>query len=161
MLEAGQPAPDFSSPNQDEKMIALADFRGKKNVILYFYPKDNTPGCTVEANQFTGLIDEFAELDTVILGVSRDSCGSHRAFIEKYALKMDLLADTSGDICTAYDVWRQRRKWYGAKKMGVLRSTFVIDKQGKLVHCEYSVNVIGHAKAMLALVEDLQNKATD
>ena len=93
MLEKNQAAPAFSTPNQHKETISLSDYRGSKNVVLYFYPKDDTPGCTIEANQFTELASEFARADTVVLGVSRDSCESHQAFIDKFGLKVDLLAD--------------------------------------------------------------------
>ena len=96
ILEKNQTAPAFASPNQDSRMIKLSDYLGEKNVVLYFYPKDDTTGCTIEANQFTELAGEFAKLDTVVLGVSKDSCESHQAFIDKYGLKVDLLSDSSG-----------------------------------------------------------------
>ena len=154
MLEKNQTAPSFSSPNQDNKLISLADFKGKKNVILYFYPKDDTPGCTIEANQFTERVNEFAELDTAILGVSKDSCDSHRAFSDKFGLKVDLLADTSGELCEAYGVWQEKEK-NGEKKMGIVRSSFLINKQGVLEAAMYGVTAEGHAEEMLALVKQL------
>ncbi|TDY02880.1 peroxiredoxin [Thiohalophilus thiocyanatoxydans] len=154
MLQSGQMAPDFCTPNQDDKTVCLGDFRNNKHVIVYFYPKDDTPGCTIEANQFTELADEFAQQDTVILGVSKDDCDSHRQFISKFGLRVDLLADTSGELCEKYGVWQEKEK-NGEKKMGVVRSTFVIDKTGKLVHVEYGVNPEGHAQAMLKTVQEL------
>ena len=154
MLQSGQTAPAFCSPNQDDKTICLDDFKNKNNVIVYFYPKDDTPGCTVEANQFTELADEFAQQDTVILGVSKDDCDSHRQFISKFGLRLDLLADTDGELCEQYGVWQEKEK-NGEKKMGIVRSTFVIDKTGKLVHVEYGVNPEGHAQAMLETVQEL------
>jgi peroxiredoxin len=99
MLEVNQPAPEFTTVDQNGADISLAQFRGEKNVVLYFYPKDDTPGCTIEANEFTGLIDQFAAADTVVLGVSKDSCEKHQKFIDKYGLKVELLADTSGELC--------------------------------------------------------------
>ena len=135
-------------------MVNLADYKGSKNVVLYFYPKDDTPGCTIEANQFTELASEFAKADTVVLGVSKDSCASHQAFIDKFGLKVDLLADTSGALCDAYGVWQEKEK-AGVKKMGIVRSTFVIDKAGKLVEAQYGVNPEGHAQAMLERVRAL------
>ena len=110
MLEKNQTAPAFSAPNQHSEMISLSDYKGNKNVVLYFYPKDDTPGCTIEANEFTALASEFAKEDTVVLGVSKDSCESHQAFIDKFGLKVDLLADTTGDLCDAYEVWRKKKK---------------------------------------------------
>lgn len=152
MLEKNQAAPDFSSVNQDNKTVNLSDYKGKKNVILYFYPKDDTPGCTIEANQFTALAPNFAELDTVVMGVSKDSCESHRAFIGKFDLNLELLADTSGDLCERYGVWQEVEK-DGVKKMKVVRSTFVINKDGVLEEALYGVNHEGHAQAMLDQVK--------
>ena len=154
MLEKNQMAPTFSALNQDNESVSLSDFQDKKNVILYFYPKDDTPGCTIEANQFTALASEFAELDTAVIGVSKDSCESHQAFIDKYGLKVDLLADTSGELCESYGVWQEKEK-NGEKKMGIVRSTFLINKEGKLVDVEYGVNADGHAQAMLDKVKAL------
>lgn len=154
MLNLHAPAPAFTALNQNDEQICLADFRGRKHVILYFYPKDDTPGCTVEANQFTALADEFARLDTVVMGVSRDSCSSHRAFITKYGLGVDLLADEDGSLCARYGVWQEKEK-NGVKKMGIVRSTFLIDKAGNLADVQYGVTADGHAAAMLARVRAL------
>ena len=154
MLEKNQIAPSFSTLNQHDDIVNLFDYTGSKNVVLYFYPKDDTSGCTIEANQFTELASEFAEVDTVVLGVSKDSCDSHQAFIDKFGLKVDLLADTSGELCDAYGVWQEKEK-KGVKKMGIVRSTFVIDKEGKLVEAMYGVMPDGHAQAMLDLVSKL------
>jgi len=154
MLEKNQIAPDFTSVNQDGEDISLAQYRGQKNVVLYFYPKDDTPGCTIEANEFTALIDRFAAADTVVLGVSKDSCEKHQKFIRKRDLKVDLLADTDGELCELYGTWGER-KFMGRTYMGIGRSTFVIDKQGKLVEVNYKVKAKGHAQAILEIVEDL------
>jgi len=154
MLQAQQPAPIFSSKNQNNDTVSLADFKGKKNVVLYFYPKDDTPGCTIEANDFTRLASEFAKLDTVVIGVSKDSCSSHTDFIKKYDLKVDLLADTEGELCEGYGVWREREK-NGVKSMAVLRSTFIIDKQGNLADVIYGVNHEGHAQEILEKIKTL------
>ena len=154
MLEQNQLAPDFTSIDQNGDEISLAQFRGSKNVVLYFYPKDDTPGCTVEANEFTGLIDQFAAVDTVVLGVSKDSCEKHQKFINKHDLKVKLLADTGGELCELYGTWGER-KFMGRTYMGIGRSTFVIDKQGKLAHVDYKVKAKGHAQAMLELVQGL------
>jgi peroxiredoxin len=154
MLEKQQLAPLFTSPNQNDAPISLSDYAGKKNVVLYFYPKDDTPGCTIEANQFTQYAEEFAQLDTVIIGVSKDSCTSHRDFISKYGLQLELLADTTGELCELYNVWREREK-EGVKSMAVLRSTFIIDKQGVLADVEYGVTPDGHALAVLEKVKAL------
>jgi len=155
MLETNQIAPAFSTPNQHNTTINLSDFTGNKNVVLYFYPKDDTPGCTIEANQFTQLASEFADADTVVLGVSKDSGESHQAFIDKFGLEVDLLADTSGELCDAYDVWQEKER-NGVKKMGIVRSTFVINKEGVLADVIYGVVADGHAQAMLKKVQGLQ-----
>jgi thioredoxin-dependent peroxiredoxin len=156
MLEKNQTAPAFSTRNQHNEMISLSDYKGKKNVVLYFYPKDDTPGCTVEANQFTELASEFASADSVVLGVSKDSCASHQAFIDKFGLKVDLLADTTGELCDAYGVWQEKEK-NGVKKMGIVRSTFIINKQGELVDAVYAVTADGHAQKMLEKVKQLRD----
>lgn len=152
MLENNQTAPDFSVSNQKNEVISLSDFNGSKNVVLYFYPKDDTLGCTIEANQFTALASEFAKRDTVVLGVSKDSCESHQAFIDKFGLEVDLLADTSGELCDSYGVWQEKEK-NGIKKMGIVRSTFVINKEGILVDVTYGVVADGHAQAVLDLIK--------
>jgi len=154
MLEKNQSAPDFVSVNQDNKSISMSQFKGKQNVVLYFYPKDDTPGCTIEANEFTALVKDFAEADTVVLGVSKDSCEKHLKFIDKYDLKIELLSDTSGDVCEKYHTWGEQ-KFMGKKYMGIARSTFVIDKSGKLVEVLYKVKAKGHARQMLELVRGL------
>jgi len=148
MLNKNQAAPGFSSPNQHSQLVSLSSFKGKKHVVLYFYPKDDTPGCTIEANQFTALAGAFAALDAVVIGVSKDSCASHQAFIDKYGLKFDLLADTTGELCERYGVWQEKEK-YGKKKLGIVRSTFLIDKAGILREALYSVSAEGHAQDML------------
>ena len=148
MLEKNQAAPAFSAPNQHNETISLSDYKGSSNVILYFYPKDDTPGCTIEANQFTELASEFARVDTVVLGVSKDTCESHRAFIDKFGLEVDLLADTTGELCETYGVWQEKEK-NGVKKPGIVRSTFLINKDGELVEALYGVTAEGHAREML------------
>ena len=154
MLEKGQIAPEIASTDQDNQLVSLADFKDKRNLVLYFYPKDDTPGCTVEADQFTARIEEFDRLDTVVLGVSKDSCESHRAFIGKFGLKVGLLSDTTGELCARYGVWQVKEK-NGEKKMGIVRSTFIIDKQGRLAEVEYNVTADGHAQAVLERIKAL------
>lgn len=154
MLKKGQNAPDFSSKNQSGDTINLSSFKGNKHVILYFYPKDDTPGCTIEANDFTALANDFLAQDAVIIGVSKDSCASHTAFIEKYALKLDLLADEDGSLCESYDVWQEKEK-NGVKKMAILRSTFIINKEGVLVEALYGVSHEGHAQAILEAIKKI------
>lgn len=154
MLKISQTAPEFNSLNQNNEMISLSGYKSNKNVVLYFYPKDDTPGCTIEANQFTALASEFDKLDTVVIGVSKDSCDSHLAFISKFGLKLDLLADTSGEVCDAYGVWQEKEK-NGVKKMGIVRSTFLIDKKGILQDVTYGVTADGHAEEILNKVKQL------
>jgi peroxiredoxin Q/BCP len=157
MLEKLQPAPMFRAMNQNNQLVSLHDFAGEKNIVLYFYPKDDTPGCTIEANEFTQLADEFAKLDTVVIGVSKDNCQCHVDFINKYGLKVDLLADTKGEMCVNYDVWREREK-NGVKSMHILRSTFIIDKQGILQDVAYGVTPEGHAQATLDKLKNPQRE---
>jgi peroxiredoxin len=155
MLEKKQLAPGFQALDQDNKVINLSDFSNDKNVVLYFYPKDDTPGCTIEARQFTALANEFAGLDTVIIGVSKDDCGSHRAFIDKYGLDVKLLADTDGKLCQSYGVWQEKEK-NGEKKMGIVRSTFIINKDGILEDAVYGVTAEGHAHEILDKIRQLK-----
>ncbi len=154
MLQANTPAPDFSLPNQAQQNISLAEFKNKKNVVLYFYPKDDTSGCTLEAQQFTLLIEQFTAQDTVIIGISKDSCSSHQSFIDKYELKVALISDTEGELCEKYGVWQEKEK-KGVKKMGIVRSTFIINKQGELADVEYGVKADGHAEAVLNKIKSL------
>ena len=154
MLQAHDNAPNISTVNELNESISLHDFHGKKNVVLYFYPKDDTSGCTIEATQFTALAEEFSQLDTVIIGVSKDDCDSHQAFIKKYDLKVMFLADTSGELCNAYGVWQEKEK-NGIKKMGIVRSTFIIDKQGRLADVEYGVTPDGHAQRVLETIRKI------
>ncbi|MBS3955594.1 MAG: peroxiredoxin [Methylomicrobium sp.] len=153
MLEKNQPAPYFRSLQQDNKLVSLDDYASLKNVVLYFYPKDDTPGCTIEANDFTAMAADFALLDTVVIGVSKDSCESHRVFIKKYDLNIELLADESGEICEKYGVWQEVEK-EGVKKWKIVRSTFIIDKNGNIVEAMYNVAHEGHAQAVLDIIKN-------
>lgn len=128
MLEVGTKAPGFTLPDKDGNMVSLSDFLGKK-VVLYFYPKDNTPGCTRQACAFAGAYRGFQELDAVVIGVSRDSAASHQRFAEKYSLPFVLLSDPELVAIHAYGVW-QEKKNYGKVSMGVVRTTYVIDANG-------------------------------
>ena len=148
ILAAGDMAPEFELENSDGVSISLRDFRGK-NVVLYFYPKDNTPGCTTEACEFSANYDEFIANDTVIVGVSPDSVKSHSGFIIKQNLKHILLSDINKDVAKAYGVW-QVRKNYGKEYLGIVRTTFVIDKEGKITKVYKSVKAAGHAAKVLA-----------
>lgn len=154
MLSVGSQAPNFSLPDSDMNIVDLSSYRGQHNIVLYFYPKDDTPGCTTEAVEFTNLADEFADLDTIVLGVSRDDCVSHADFRDKHGLTVQLLADTEGEICNAYGVWQEKEK-NGVKSMGIVRSTFIIDKAGVIRHAIYGVTAKGHAAEVLKLVEKL------
>lgn len=128
MLETGTKAPDFSLPDQDGVMHSLSQYRGKK-VILYFYPRDNTPGCTKQACGFRDLYPQFTEKGAVVLGVSKDSVASHKKFQEKYQLSFPILSDTELQVIQAYDVWKEK-KLYGKVSMGVVRTTYLIDENG-------------------------------
>lgn len=152
MLKPGDTAPEFSVPDSDMQMVNLRDFSGQKNVVLYFYPKDDTPGCTIEALEFTDLEMDFSDKETVVIGVSRDTCVSHGAFRDEHGISARLLADIDGEVCEAYGVWREREA-HGEKKMIVVRSTFVIDKSGIVRHALYDVKPKGHAAAVLELIE--------
>lgn len=152
LLSKGQAAPFFRAYDQNKQLISLLDYQGEQTVVLYFYPKDDTPGCTIEANDFTALANEFAAQNAVVIGVSKDDCDSHRAFISKYGLNVKLLADTSGDLCEQYGVWQEVEK-DGVKKWKIVRSTFVIDPQGQLAEAMYAVNHEGHAQAILDLLK--------
>ncbi len=154
MLEKNQQAPAFSSKNQDDQLVELSSFKGEKHVVLYFYPKDDTPGCTIEANDFTRLAGDFAAQDAVVIGVSKDSCASHTDFINKFDLKLDLLADEDGKVCEDYDVWQEKEK-NGIKKMAILRSTFIITKDGILADALYGVSHEGHAQMILEKIQQL------
>ena len=147
-LEVGDKAPEFEALNQDGVKVALKDFIGK-NVVLYFYPKDNTPGCTTEACEFSENYDQFIKNDTVIIGVSPDSVKSHAGFIAKQNLKHILLSDEDKEISKLYGVW-QVKKNYGKEYLGIVRSTFVIGKDGKIVKIYKSVKAKDHAAKVLA-----------
>lgn len=154
MLQAGQAAPDFDLPDADLRKFSLSDQRGKHHVVLYFYPKDDTSGCTLEALEFTQLADDFERAGCVVLGVSRDDCSSHAAFRDKHGLAVQLLADIDGEVCEQYGVWQEKEK-DGVKKMGILRSTFVIDRNGVIRDALYGVTAKGHAAAILERVRAL------
>ena len=147
-LEVGDKAPEFEALNQDGVKVALKDFIGK-NVVLYFYPKDNTPGCTTEACEFSANYDQFIKNDTVIIGVSPDSVKSHVGFIAKQNLKHILLSDEDKEISKLYGVW-QVKKNYGKEYLGIVRSTFVIGKDGKIVKIYKNAKAKDHAAKVLA-----------
>lgn len=155
MLEVGQNAPDFCVPNQDDVEICFRDIKGKW-IVLYFYPKDNTPGCTTEACDFTDALPQFDDLDAMILGVSPDSPQKHRNFIEKKDIGFTLLSDEEKTMCEDYGVW-QLKKFMGKEYMGVVRSTFIIDPDGKIAKIWNKVKVKGHAQDVRETLETLQN----
>lgn len=128
MLEKGTKAPEFTLKDKDGNEAALSDFAGKK-VVLYFYPKDNTPGCTKQACAFAGIYDEFIEMDVVVIGISKDSSASHQKFADKYSLPFILLSDPELTVIKSYDVWKEK-KLYGKSSMGVVRATYIIDENG-------------------------------
>lgn len=148
LLKQGDKAPKFELKNADEINISLDDFKGK-NVILYFYPKDNTPGCTTEACEFSQNYDEFIKNDTIIVGISPDNAKSHVNFTQKHRLKHILLSDEDHEVAKAYGVW-QVRKNYGKEYLGIVRTTFLIDKNGCIAKVYKNVKAAGHAVSVLA-----------
>ncbi len=152
MIEVGQEAPDFCLPNPDGVEICLHDLRGKW-VVLYFYPKDNTPGCTTEALDFTSHLEEFEKLGAVVIGVSPDSCESHQKFIEKKGLKVTLLCDTQKEVLKRYGAWGIK-KMYGKEYEGVIRTTYLIDPEGKVVAVWPKVRVKGHVEKVLEKLKE-------
>jgi len=152
-VTVGKKVPDFKLPATGEQEIALSDFRGK-NVVLYFYPKDNTPGCTTEGQDFRDQINTFRRRNTVILGISRDSVKSHENFRQKQAFPFELLSDAEEKVCTLFDVIKEKNL-YGRKVMGVERSTFLIDAQGVLAREWRKVKVPGHVDEVLEAVKSL------
>ena len=147
MLEVGIKAPDFELPNQNGKLHKLSDYLGKK-VILYFYPKDNTPGCTKQACGFSELFPQFSEKGAVILGVSKDTVASHKKFEEKYGLTFTLLSDTERKVIELYDVWKEKKN-YGNVSMGVVRTTYLIDENGFIIKANDKVKASDDPKNML------------
>jgi len=151
LLQPGQPAPGFDLPDADMNTVSLEGFRNRRNVVLYFYPKDDTPGCTMEAIDFSEMEDDFGALKTVVLGVSMDDCVSHGTFRDKHGLSVQLLADVDGEVCRSYGVLHDKEV-EGRKKTCILRSTFIIDRKGHLKHALYGVSPRGHAAEVLGLL---------
>ena len=147
MLEIGTKAPEFSLPDQNGEMKSLSDYKGQK-VILYFYPKDMTSGCTKQACGFGEMYPQFREKGAVVLGVSKDSVASHKKFEEKYGLPFTLLADTELEVIKAYDVWKEK-KLYGKTSMGVVRTTYLIDEEGTIVKAFDKVKAAENPAQML------------
>ncbi len=150
MLEVGTKAPAFTLPDQNGTMHSLADYRGKK-VILYFYPKDNTSGCTKQACGFSERYPHFTEKGVEVLGVSKDSVESHKRFEEKYGLAFTLLSDTERKVLEAYDVWKEKKN-YGKVSMGVVRTTYLIDENGIIIRANDKVKAADDAEIMLGEV---------
>lgn len=155
VLTRGQPAPVFDLPDADLNIVALGDFKNNRNVILYFYPRDDTPGSTIEAIDFSELEDRLAQLHTVVLGVSMDDCMSHGQFRDKHGLSVQLLSDQDGEVCQRYGVLEEKEH-EGRGKLNIVRSTFVIDRNGLLKHALYGVSARGHAAEVLGLVQGMK-----
>jgi peroxiredoxin Q/BCP len=153
MLVEGDKVPDVTLIGADGERLSPADFRGQK-LVLYFYPKDDTSGCTREAQDFTALADEFEKAGTWILGVSKDSPESHAKFTGKYGLKVKLATDPDGSVCEAFGTWGQK-SLYGRKYMGIDRATFLIERDGTVARAWRKVKVAGHAEAVLAAAREL------
>ena len=155
-LQVGMDAPHFELADADMEMFRLSSLQGKKNIVLYFYPRDDTPGCTMEATEFSDHEEDFAEYDTVVIGISRDDSISHGAFRDKYGLSVLLLADTESRICKKYGVLYEKEEVDGHKTIAIQRSTFVIDKQGKLRHVLYGVHAHKHPDEVLNLIKEMK-----
>ena len=151
LLEAGAKAPQFTLPDAEGDLVSLADFAGKK-VVLYFYPRDNTPGCTRQACAFAGAFEEFKQIDAVVIGISKDSTASHKKFTEKHGLPFLLLSDPELTAIQAYGVW-QEKKNYGKVSMGVVRSTFIIDENGVIEKVMPKVKPDTNAAEVLAYLK--------
>jgi peroxiredoxin Q/BCP len=151
MLEQNTKAPDFTLSDKDGKQVSLSDFLGRK-VVLYFYPKDNTPGCTRQACAFAGAYEEFQRLNVVVIGISKDSVASHVKFAEKYNLPFVLLSDPELQAIKAYDVW-QEKKMCGKVSMGVVRTTYIIDEEGKIAHVMPKVKPDTNAAEILEMLQ--------
>jgi len=154
MLEVGDVVPEFCLPNQDEEEICFRDIKGRW-IVLYFYPKDNTPGCTTEACDFTAALPDFTGMEAMILGVSPDSPKKHRNFIEKKELTITLLADEEKELCQSFGIW-QLKKFMGREYMGVVRSTFLISPEGKIAHKWEKVKVKNHVEEVKNTLAELQ-----
>jgi peroxiredoxin Q/BCP len=153
-LTVGKKAPDFTLPNQDDEPVKLSELAGRW-VVLYFYPNDDTPGCTVEACDFTAGLKDFEKLEATVLGCSPNSTESHRKFIAKYKLKIDLLSDPEKKVLTKYGAWGEKNM-YGKITMGVIRSTAIIDPQGKVARHWPKVKAAGHAEAVKEALKELR-----
>ena len=153
MLSEGDPVPDVKLEGMDGQPLSPVDFRGQK-LVLYFYPKDDTSGCTREAQDFSALAEEFEQAGTWILGVSKDDSRSHAKFADKYGLKVKLASDADGSACEAFGTWTEK-SMYGRKYMGIERATFLVDRNGRVDRIWRKVKVPGHAQEVLAAAKEL------
>lgn len=153
MLEVGTKAPSFTLPDQNGDMHSLEDYRGKK-VLLYFYPKDNTPGCTKQACSYSERAPKFEENGVVVLGISKDSVASHKRFEEKQGLSFTILSDTELEAIQVYDVWKEKKN-FGKVSMGVVRTTYLIDEEGVIIEANGKVKAAEDPEKMLNLVENM------
>ena len=153
-LNIGDSIPDFEAAATSDLNFKLSDYKGKSNLVIYFYPKDSTPGCTTEGLDFSALINEFKSHDTEIFGVSKDSMKRHDNFKGKQEFPFELISDESGEVCELFGVW-QLKKNYGKEYMGIVRSTFLIDKDGVLRQQWNNLRVKGHVDAVLESVKEL------
>ena len=158
MLSEGDLVPDVQMEGMEGQRISPADFRGQK-LVIYFYPKDDTSGCTREAQDFTALAEEFENSGTWILGVSKDDAKKHRKFIDKYALKVSLATDPDGSVCEAFGTWVQK-SMYGRKYMGIERATFLVDRDGRVQRVWRNVKVPGHAEEVLQAARALKGRGS-
>lgn len=156
-VEIGKSAPDFTLPTDGNGKLSLSDFKGQ-NVVIYFYPKDDTPGCTTESCDFRDNIAAFNTLNAKIIGISKDSVKSHDKFKTKFDLNFPLASDEDGTVCEAYGVWKEK-SMYGKKYMGIERSTFLIDKNGKIAQIWQPVKVPGHVAEVKAAIEGIAKAA--
>jgi peroxiredoxin Q/BCP len=156
MLKVGQTAPMFALPNEDMDTVDIAGYNGKNHVVLFFYPRDDTPTCTLEATDFSDHEDEFSRQGCVVFGISRDDCIKHAEFRDKHGISVSLLSDPDSRVCKQYGVW-QLKEVDGLKKHGIVRSTFIIDKQGVLRFVLYGVNAKGHALEILRAVKEINS----
>ena len=154
MLKVGEPAPGFELPDAGMDMVTLRQFRGEKKVVLFFYPKDDTPQCTLQAIAFSDMDEDFARHNTVVLGISPDDFLAHAAFRDKHGLSAQLLSDVEGEVCRSYQVW-QEREVDGVTRLSVGRVTYVIDRQGVIRHALTVGNARGHAAEVLKLVKEV------
>lgn len=155
MLQPGQPAPAFTLPDADMQTVSLSSFKGRSNVVLYFYPRDGTPGCTLEAIEFSDHEELFSQHNCVVMGVSPDDCMVHAEFRDKHGLTVNLLSDVDTEVCRKYGVM-QEKEADGVKRLCLVRSTFVIDKKGIIRHVHYGVNPRGHAAEVFEALRKLK-----